>query len=50
MGAPRRPAPRKRHKTRPAAGASQADGVFVFSSFVFSGPYLWHMEVPRLGV
>ena len=22
---------------------------FIFSSFVFLGPHLWHMEVPRLG-
>ena len=23
---------------------------FIFLSFVFLGPHLWHMEIPRLGV
>ena len=28
----------------------QASGGFLFFFFVFLGPHLWHMEVPRLGV
>ena len=36
--------------TLSAAAASSSSFFFFLLSFVFLGPYPWHMEVPRLGV
>ena len=36
-------------KSQYARNSFNTKSIFFFLSFVF-GPYLWHMEVPRLGV